>query len=361
MKKKILSLVIAMMMVTGAFAMYASADTTFDASTLPTIGVTDLVATDNYAEIIYDADDDDGDGIATNPNQDPYGPWNAGTDTTKIKYISDSDVTWIASGNTNCSSGCNCYDQPTESHRRQSGRNAAYKGVTDSGLKVAGQNKLTYTKGVGMHPNGLVDSGNYSYTVIDVEAYTDANGTYGYNTFYALVGFTGAPVINQGIVPQITFLVYGDKGDGAGFVKLASSNALDDSSRFGEFNVDITGVKTLGLFVIAENSNTGCACAFANACIYKADETAVKPDYSIEVGGDGEGELVDPNAGSSSSSNNKTDNKKETAKAEDTTEATDAEVVEAGGCGSSIGAGLAIVGTVAACGVFATGKKRKED
>ena len=52
---------------------------------------------------------------------------------------------------------------------------------------------------------------------------------------------------------------------------------------------------------------------------------------------------------------------KETAKAEDTTEATDAEVVEAGGCGSSIGAGLAIVGTVAACGVFATGKKRKED
>ena len=323
--KKLLSIVFALVLMLNVFTLTMLADTNSEI----TVGApTDNVQTDNYSSVVYDE--------VTNPEAKPYGKWKAGSNT--VTYL--SDIEWLSCLATTQVSGDKLDQYPA--------KNALYKNTADSGITLA--HTMKFDKGIGTHPRP-VDDERISHVIIDISAYTDPAGDYQYDSLYSTVGLTNTN--SEGVY----FHIYGDKGDGAGYVKLACSELIVLSA-LGEFNVDISGVKTLALYVTVPQNYSSSGCAFADLCIFKADENAVKPDYSVEpddTDDDDEGELVDPSAKDTTAATT----------AADTTEAsagTDETTIDevSGACGSTIGTGIAIVGAVALCGATVAGKKRKD-
>ena len=133
-----------------------------------------------------------------------------------------------------------------------------------------------------------------SYTTIDISTYTDPAGEYKCNTMYAAVGLTDATGKN-GSSPGIRFLVYADyAGDGSAYTLIAKSGDILMSVS-GEFNIDVTGVKVLKLVVVTITDNHASSSAgWVDACLFKADENAVKPDYKEEDPGEKPGDDTDP-------------------------------------------------------------------
>ena len=129
---------------------------------------------------------------------------------------------------------------------------------------------VPFKVGFGTHPKaGQAES----YINLDIAQYTDPNGEYQCDTFYACVALTNTA--SNGVY----FQVFADYGDGT-YKHIANSTVIIKSN-IGEFNVDITGVKTLRLVVISATMAHGSsASAWLNPSIFKADPNATKPDFT---------------------------------------------------------------------------------
>jgi len=117
--------------------------------------------------------------------------------------------------------------------------------------------------GFGMHPknpkqpvNGSIES----WTTLDISGLNC-------DRFYSVVGITNAKG-KDGAGDGVIFRVYGDY-DGTGSYKLLAESSVVKMRQSGEFDVDITGVKTLKLVVVCGGTNyASSACAWGNACVY---------------------------------------------------------------------------------------------
>ncbi len=325
-KLKIMSLAFALIMVLNMFTLSLFAEDAPPAEPLdtPTAKI-DVTQTDNYAPVVWDE--------VTNPEGLPYGKWKAGTGT--VTYLSDLE---FVESNTNNGSA--------------TAKDGPYK---NSGQGITIAQTMKYEKGLGTHPVAP-NSDKIAFTTIDIWEYTNPDGQYKYDTFHSVVGLTN--IASAGVY----FSVYGDKDDGNGLVKLGCSELIT-LANIGEFNIDITGVHKLTLYVTVpvDGSNSSSASAFADACIFKADPNAVKPDYTVK---DDAGDNGNDNAGDNTGNNGgelvTPETKAPETKAPETQAPTsDTQAAEEGGCGGVIGAGLAVVSAVALCGAVATKKRRK--
>ena len=283
----------------------------------------------------------------TNEEGKPYGTWMAGTN--PLYSLTEGETPFLESRNTGSDST----------------PNGPYKSPNTAITIGAG---FQFTQGIGMHPmdpNNPVKGSIQSYTLIDVSKYTATDSQTPANTLHAVVGFTNANALNGNSANTwgVEFKVYGDKvGDGKNFELLAQTSEPILLRNIGEFNVDITGVKTLKLVVMVPEGATthsSSACAWTDVYVFQADANAVKPDYSA------------PTTPPSDDNNNNDD---ETTTPENTTTAapeTQAPTNEnttttapadttTGGCASGIAVsvvGLIAVGAALTC----VSKKKKED
>jgi len=156
-------------------------------------------------------------------------------------------------------------------------------------LIIIGENEQAFFKGLGVHPknpSAPVNDSIQSWTTYDV---SDLNA----DRFYAAVGLTNDKG-KEGASKGVIFRVYADY-DGNGNYKLLSHSGCLDGRETGEFDLDITGVKTLKLTVEAASStHASSASAWANACVYDSKsvtegvgkpvikEPTVKPTEPIE-------------------------------------------------------------------------------
>jgi len=212
----------------------------------------------------------------------PYGAWKAGEDAT-LYYL--SSLTYLSSSNT---------PNQTYSSGQPTTVNYPYGAVGTNflfGMDNEEEGHLV-ENGIGMHPkkpSQKVFNRQDSWTVYNISAYTAEGSETPADTFYALVGLTstandwGSRLSSGGVYVYI----YGDRtGDGQHYELLAASELVKGYT-IGEFNVNIEGVKLLALDVILPEDVTDkgygySGVGFGNACLFMADENAVKPDYSSE-------------------------------------------------------------------------------
>ena len=152
-------------------------------------------------------------------------------------------------------------------------RNFTYNSTTE--LIAIGEMDRVFFNGLGMHPKSPtapVDGTIESWTTYSLK------GIQG-DRFHATVGITNTKG-KDGASKGVVFRVYGENGDGV-YKLLAHSGAIVGRMS-GEFDLDITGMKTLKLAVVcAGNAHTSSACAFADACIY--DSTKKVEDEKEEI------------------------------------------------------------------------------
>ncbi len=202
----------------------------------------------------------------------PYGAWMAGTNT---KYYL-SNMTYLQSSNT---------PNQTYTQGQPTTVNCPYSASAGTPFLFGAEGLEHWIEnGIGMHPKNPkqpVLERTDSWTIYDISMFTSA----GIDTFYALVGLTaeanawGSKLSSAGVYVYI----YGDKvGDGQHYELLAESDLIK-GYYLGEFNVNVEGVKFLLIDVILPESATShgySAVGLGNACLFKADANAEKPDYS---------------------------------------------------------------------------------
>ena len=227
--------------------------------------------------------------------------------------------------------------------------NTVYNG-TEGDKFVVGYNDAEFEKGLGVHPKpGKVES----YTFIDISAYTDPAGIYQCNTMYSLIGLTN-DTGKTGSSPGVRFLIYADyTGEGSVYTLIAKSGDVVMKNS-GEFNIDVTGVKVLKLVVVTITDNhASSSSGWVDACLFKADENAVKPDYTPDDPGPGPGDDTDP-ANSSTDDNPLTEEPKNTG----TSDTGTTQVPENNsGCKSAGGFGAVLL--LSAAAVLAVSRKRR--
>ena len=205
----------------------------------------------------------------------PYGAWNSGSN--PVQFL--SDMTYITSSNTPNKTYPN--GQPTTvNHPYSAQGHTFWFGSPSTGYE--------YTTGISMHPknpNEQVFDRQDSWTVYDISELTSSDAAKQVDTFYALVGLVsvtndyGSRYNSAGVYVYI----YGDKiGDGEHYELLAESGCIRGDV-LGEFCVNVVDVKLLVIDVILPETATShaySAVGFGNACLFKADENAQKPDYT---------------------------------------------------------------------------------
>lgn len=133
-------------------------------------------------------------------------------------------------------------------------------------LIIIGEDERAFFKGLGVHPKNPaapVNDSIQSWTTYDV---SDLNA----DRFYAAVGLTNDKG-KEGASKGVIFRVYADYQGNGNYKLLAHSGCLDGRET-GEFDLDITGVKTLKLTVeAASTTHTSSASAWANACVYDSN------------------------------------------------------------------------------------------
>lgn len=213
-------------------------------------------ATDNYEILLWSKD---------NPFTKPFGPWKAGVNTvySVMDLIPEEKI-----ARTDGVSGGDYYYYKDSTTMNEYG--ATINGPFKKSAKnfLVGGN-ISFDKGFGTHPKAKQEQ---TYIDLDLSVYTDPNGEYRCDTFYSCVGLTNTASAG------VYFQVFADYGDGK-FKHIANSEEIILAS-IGEFNVDITGVKTLRLVVITSTtSNSSSASAWLNPCIFKADANAEKTSH----------------------------------------------------------------------------------
>ena len=137
-----------------------------------------------------------------------------------------------------------------------------------TGIIILGDADRAFHRGLGVHPknpsapvNGTIQSWTiYDLTGLDVDR------------FYSAVGITNDKG-KEGASKGVIFRVYADYEGNGNFKELSHSGCLTGRES-GEFDLDITGVKTLKLVVEAASStHASSASAWANACVYNSKNT----------------------------------------------------------------------------------------
>ena len=187
-----------------------------------------------------------------------------------IIYLSDLD--YIGASNT--TNSAYPFGQPTTLDH-------PYNSLSE--LMTLGEMDRVFFKGLGMHPKNPkspVEGSIDSWTIYDVSK-LDCD------RFYAAVGLSNEKG-KEGASKGVIFKVYADfKGDGN--YKLLAHSGCIDGRESGEFDLDITGAKTLKLVTVcASSSHTSSAAGWGNACVYnskyEAKETEpVEYDEIIET------------------------------------------------------------------------------
>ena len=166
-----------------------------------------------------------------------------------------SDLQYLDASNTTSSASPN--GQPTTLDH-------PYNDKTN--LIIIGEDERAFFKGLGVHPKNPaapVNDSIQSWTTYDV---SDLNA----DRFYAAVGLTNDKG-KEGASKGVIFRVYADYQGNGNYKLLAHSGCLD-GRKTGEFDLDITGVKTLKLTVeAASTTHTSSASAWANACVYDSN------------------------------------------------------------------------------------------
>lgn len=149
-------------------------------------------------------------------------------------------------------------------------RNAKRDTNWQGGTIVLGQMQSTFVKGLSVLPSAAGKANNY------IRA--DISGQ-NVNRFYAAVGITGS-ASNSGSGNYgkygVTFYVYGStkktsSTDVKDYTLLACSGKLYRRDS-GQFNVEISGIKTLLLVVeTTDGKNYGCDSAWGSVCVYSGD------------------------------------------------------------------------------------------
>jgi len=214
-----------------------------------------FAATDNFAEVKWSDD---------NRDTRPYGTWKAGKNAV-ISLIDTLPGEKIAQ-TTGQSPNYSYYIDSNTLNGFGASINGPFK-KSDAGYTVGGN--VSFNKGFGTHP---LSGQQPAYINLDVSAYTDPNGEYKCDTFYSCVALTNTA--SSGVY----FQVFADYGDGT-FKHIANSTSII-MQNIGEFNVDITGVKTLRLAVMTSTMAHGSsASAWLNPCVFKADPDAKQPSF----------------------------------------------------------------------------------
>lgn len=219
-------------------------------------GIKKYEATENYEDLIWSKE---------NPFTRPYGSWMAGSN--PVYSVMDIIPEEKIARTENFSGGdYYYYTDSTTLNEYGATINGPYK--KSAKTFIVGGN-VSFDKGFGTHPKAKQEQ---TYIDLDLSVYTDPNGEYQCDTFYSCVGLTNTASAG------VYFQVFADYGDG-NFKHIANSSEIV-LSNIGEFNVNIVGVKTLRLVVITSTaSNNSSPSAWLDPCIFKADETAVKPSY----------------------------------------------------------------------------------
>lgn len=304
----------------------------------------------------------------------PYGTWKAGQNT--LYYLSDLIPDGIPSmnGNVELPEGSKYLTSSNTTNDTWLDGQPTTKdypyGASSGTAFTFGAPQFEYTKGIGMHPknpNAPYKDRTDSWTLFDISEYTKEGSATPANTFYALVGLTasanewGSLLSCQGLYVY----VYGDKvGDGEHFEFLAASGEII-SYQLGEFNVDVTGVKTLLIQVILQENATShgySAVGFGDACLFMADENAQKPDYSTPTTPENPGSSETPNTPEKPGSDTKPNGKDTTgAPTGESTPTQNHDGKQSDSCASVIGYGeFALLGTVCA-GAVCFRKRKKHD
>ena len=149
---------------------------------------------------------------------------------------------------------------------------------------VVGQKSTKFQHGLGVLPVAGT-SGQKTYIILDISTISDID------RFYAVAGITGSGVDKDGNSYGVVFEVYGSEKvttneKDASFKKLAVSGDIFGKDS-GEFDVDISGMKTLKLVTLIADGNKGknnsnTQSIWANACVYKYDANASTPTEPTE-------------------------------------------------------------------------------
>ena len=159
-------------------------------------------------------------------------------------------------------------------------RTATKDTAFSGGVITLGESRRSFSKGLGVLPSEKNSTKN-CYVRVDVS-------TLDVDHFYAVTGITGSasnPSSAYYGVNGITYYVYGSKSVtkselAQDYTLLASSGDLM-RRQSGEFNVDITGYKTLLLVTtISGAHNYGCDAAWAKACVYNSSEITLEKRYN---------------------------------------------------------------------------------
>ncbi|MBE6959133.1 MAG: hypothetical protein E7448_00195 [Ruminococcaceae bacterium] len=219
-------------------------------------GSTKYPATDDFAEVVW-ADN--------NRDTRPFGAWMAGSN--PVISLVDTIPGELLAQTTGLSPNYEYYTKSTTLNEFGVSINGPFK---KSGAGFTVGTNVPFTVGFGTHPKA---NQQQTYIDLDIAQYTDPNGQYACDTFYSCVALTNTASAG------VYFQVFADYGDGV-FKHIANSTAIIKAN-IGEFNVNVTGVKTLRLVVISATMSHGSsASAWLDPSLFKADPNAVKPDFS---------------------------------------------------------------------------------
>ncbi len=268
-----LAILLSMPLSMGTIKGFAASDTTsVQVPPIPERPLTSASQPDAY-EVIMPPTYDDNNWCGM-----PYNAWMAGSNPLYLL----SDLVYLTSSNTPNTSYS--LGQPTTVNHPYSDPGKPF---------VFGTTGMSYEyfNGIGMHPKsptGKVFERQDSWTIYDISAFTTENSTTSADTFYALVGLTSSANDwgNKYQSAGVYVYIYGDKtGDGQHYELLAESELIQ-GDYLGEFNVNIRGVKLLLIDVILPETATShaySAVGFGGACLFTADPSAQKPDYTDQV------------------------------------------------------------------------------
>ena len=132
-----------------------------------------------------------------------------------------------------------------------------------AGALIIGEKDTSFSLGLGVHPESPTAQIPESWTIYDLSSMD-------VDRFYAAVGITN-PNGKKGNSKGVIYRVYGDFGDGN--YSLLGESRIITMKDSGEFLVDITGVKSLKLSIVAAGSDHySSASAWANACVFKYEK-----------------------------------------------------------------------------------------
>lgn len=213
-----------------------------------------------------------------------------------IKAAKDSVIYLSAKSESDASKGkyiTGCYVAPKGGQTESRYPSLDYPFTKSAGDPIViGEKDAQFSHGLGVLPVAG-SSGKYTYIILDISNLSDVD------RFYAVAALTGTGADKDGNNYGSVFEVYGSPNvttneNDASFKKLAVSGDVFGKDS-GEFDVDITGMKTLKLVtLIAESNkskyNTNCQSIWANACVYKYDANGTNPVAPVEPEED-DGEL----------------------------------------------------------------------